>query len=684
MNKLFSFLISLFLVTTLQSKEFVNTQLITNGDYGVELDWIYSIKDVGFGQMCVDGDDNIYISIGYSKNGCVLPNGVMMKSPREGKSGKCIVKYDAKGEIVWYKNLTGEATIVVHEIAELNDQEIFVLAGLSMPSTTSSSLQIEYDDKPLIAIGKDIPNDYIALKINKADGTVIDALSLTLGGKSDPETEDAMNFQFGEDGSIYLSTFIGENFTGLDTTRLKTDVRTHGGADAYYAKINPDFTLAWDFAIGGNRHDVPWAPKAYYMEYWDFFVQEEDAAKNWFVLTHDTLIIKASIFSDSVDVDPRPDHEVLVTPHWNNDAVLARYLLNGNEMPVLIDYQFTYTFALPHLLCKGENGKLYALNYYKDYDEIFYDHLCHYKEIDENFKTYDVDDYAHSLVSPTLLSLSEANSNPFINYDKDGNLWIDIQNVERGKTYDLQLDESNSLSLAANKDRTAAIVKYDSQSNFLWALGWQYSVWLDRYAHGYKGGIYMYGYGDEYDDYTVDFGVGETNKTIVENPAYILLRYVETFRVKASETEYGEIIVPDTLVRWGKSAEVTVIPEQGYVVESVTTSRGEILEPISSGVYRVDNVTDVVTINAKFKEASSVEDMLSSRICIYPNPVNDKMEIKTDLSYSISGVYDIQGKEVLKGNDENPSIDVQSLSSGIYNLKMTVNDVIVNKQFIKK
>lgn len=84
MKKLFSFILFIFLVTTLQSKEFVNTQLLTNGDYGVELDWIYSIKDVGFGQMCVDGDDNIYISIGYSKNGCVLPNGVMMKSPREG------------------------------------------------------------------------------------------------------------------------------------------------------------------------------------------------------------------------------------------------------------------------------------------------------------------------------------------------------------------------------------------------------------------------------------------------------------------------------------------------------------------------------------------------------------------------------------------------------------------------
>lgn len=683
MNKLFSFLISLFLVTTLQSKEFVNTQLITNGDYGVELDWTYSMKDGSFERMYVDEDNYLYISVGYQSEGCVLSNGKSVKSTY-GNTGTCLVKYDAAGEIVWYKNITGEVSLIIYQMAELNDKELLIVAApFTLPSTSSGSL-IEYDNKSLLTIGNDF--NYILLKINKENGDAVDVLTIKPGGKSDPEAECDFEFKIGKDGSLYIGGFIGENFTGLNATRLKTDVRSHGGADAYYAKINPDFTLAWDFAIGGDRHDVPWAPDAYYMEYWDFIMPMDASLQNWFVVTNDTLIIKASIFSDNVDIDPSPSNEVLVTPQWNNDAVLARYLLSGNETPVLIDYQFNYTFELPHLLCVGGNDKLYSLDYHRDVDDILSFYLIrHYKEIDEKFNRYDVNDYAHSLVSFSKLSIAEGmTSNPFFNYDKNGNLWIDLQTVDKDFPIDEQLDENNTLYLDASRKWAASIIKYDSLSNFLWALGWPYAVWLDRYTHDYNGGIYLCGFGNSYDDYSVNFGVNETNQTIIESPSRILIRYVETFRVKSLEVEHGKVTVPDTLIRWGNSAEVTILPEQGYVVESVTTSRGEILEPISSGVYRVDNVTDVVTINAKFKEASSVEYMLSSRICIYPNPVNDKMEIKTDLPYSISGVYDFQGKEVLKGNEKNTSLDVRSLSPGIYNLKMKVNEMMVNKQFIKK
>ncbi len=180
-------------------------------------------------------------------------------------------------------------------------------------------------------------------------------------------------------------SYIDERFKGLDTLRLKSDTRTHGGLDAYLAKITPDFKLAWDFAIGGERHDVPWVPVTakYYQEYFGYYMPYDEEMDNWLVVVDDTLYLKAAIFSKNVDIDMDPAKEVLLSPtECEHDAVVAKYLLKKDGYPELIDYVQDYSLWLPQRLYKANNGHLMA--YDQDENNRL---LLYYREFGQDFRS---------------------------------------------------------------------------------------------------------------------------------------------------------------------------------------------------------------------------------------------------------------------------------------------------------
>ncbi|EAQ43011.1 T9SS type A sorting domain-containing protein [Polaribacter sp. MED152] len=84
------------------------------------------------------------------------------------------------------------------------------------------------------------------------------------------------------------------------------------------------------------------------------------------------------------------------------------------------------------------------------------------------------------------------------------------------------------------------------------------------------------------------------------------------------------------------------------------------------------------------KATASVDDVFASNLTVYPNPANSFVNISSSENISGVEVYNVIGKRVLQvTNVVNNSIDVSSLSKGMYILKIASGDSVATKKIIK-
>ncbi|BAO76987.1 endonuclease [Winogradskyella sp. PG-2] len=69
---------------------------------------------------------------------------------------------------------------------------------------------------------------------------------------------------------------------------------------------------------------------------------------------------------------------------------------------------------------------------------------------------------------------------------------------------------------------------------------------------------------------------------------------------------------------------------------------------------------------------------------LYPNPVNSILNIELDNDYVSYSIYNMIGKEILKGNLTNRKLNVNQLNSGVYIIKFSDGENIITERFIKK
>ena len=77
---------------------------------------------------------------------------------------------------------------------------------------------------------------------------------------------------------------------------------------------------------------------------------------------------------------------------------------------------------------------------------------------------------------------------------------------------------------------------------------------------------------------------------------------------------------------------------------------------------------------------------LASSFNIYPNPVNDKLYIETEIEIEEVSIFDIYGRrqELSAVSCQPSAIDVSNLNSGVYFVKVVTNDGEVVKRIVKK
>jgi hypothetical protein len=80
----------------------------------------------------------------------------------------------------------------------------------------------------------------------------------------------------------------------------------------------------------------------------------------------------------------------------------------------------------------------------------------------------------------------------------------------------------------------------------------------------------------------------------------------------------------------------------------------------------------------------SIEVNTLSSFNLYPNPVKNTLNIKSQDAISNVAVYDLLGKEVFSSNNVSNTLDVSSLSNGVYLIRLTSNKGIATKRFVKE
>jgi hypothetical protein len=102
----------------------------------------------------------------------------------------------------------------------------------------------------------------------------------------------------------------------------------------------------------------------------------------------------------------------------------------------------------------------------------------------------------------------------------------------------------------------------------------------------------------------------------------------------------------------------------------------------ASGIYTVtltatDNNgnTNTTTSQVTVDDTLSIAEIdLKQQIKIYPNPVASLLHIKTDLNISTIAIYDLTGKKLLNLNQDLRELDLINLSTGVYFIKLTVEN----------
>jgi hypothetical protein len=119
------------------------------------------------------------------------------------------------------------------------------------------------------------------------------------------------------------------------------------------------------------------------------------------------------------------------------------------------------------------------------------------------------------------------------------------------------------------------------------------------------------------------------------------------------------------------------------------------LSVVSGLVYRnSDNILLVGThgngmFEANLNEALSNENIEIDKLSIamYPNPSMFKLNfISKDLNLDETTkfkVFDMAGKQVLKGSLRDKSVDISSLESGVYSINLNNQNYKVSKRFVK-
>ncbi len=624
------------------AKELRKTEVISDGDRGLALEWVIDGDVASVYSMCNDEYGDIYLL--------------------SSKGGYCsISKYSNNGELIWKKMLR-------HEIS---NEQVFDIHS-----------QIFYRDKKIYACFyvNDYDLYYDNVLINKKHGAFLRDILMEVSAEDGSffNCIEMNNFFPGEGTHLYVTekgekiintiitdgeyqpegyTILYPEFTGMDDDKYKSEVRTRGKTDYYFAKFDKENNLVWDFALGGEGADERYPL---------------DRSFNG-----DTMFVCMSFESDSIDIDPDPAHEVWVYGKrliWNYDnmgILLIQYNISGDK-PVLMSYkEIEYTwFAVYHYIYSHPQKGTYMAVENPDY-RIERNGYIYQKSGDSRMYAR-VDDKCNITPLDSIPTSNGLNEGwLYYQYDEEENLYVPNSriNFSRGDSLPIVLnftkDHKEYISNEIDTWHTS-VSKFDRKGNYLWSIMMKSILSGNMYCSSNFGCVIFESAVVNKNKYKVDCNPNPNQETVPTAEHTFLHKYRETYRIAAEPSDHGEVIVPDTFAWHGEDYEIGIIAEKGYKLKSLTAN-GEEIMPDADGKYYVRNVREPLCINSKFTEITGVDDSKMEHVDITPNVVFKYLDLSNLSGYDRYVIYDMQGKEQMNGDFEE-NVNVQQLNCGKYQI----------------
>ena len=175
-----------------------------------------------------------------------------------------------------------------------------------------------------------------------------------------------------------------------------------------------------------------------------------------------------------------------------------------------------------------------------------------------------------------------------------------------------------------------------------------------------------------------------------EIPFTTLAGDVTTYTITATATGPGSITPSGTItVQEGTDITFSFTANEGATTQQLLVDNIETAIP-TNNEYTFSSVVANHTIEVVFAEETGIEEVdLDATVLLFPNPATSHIEIRLSndlLINSTLDIYDVYGRKIATQmmNNTSAKVDISGYSTGMYLVRISNDNGVVVKNFIKK
>ncbi|MFZ7144160.1 MAG: T9SS type A sorting domain-containing protein [Bacteroidota bacterium] len=485
--------------------------------------------------------------------------------------------------------------------------------------------------------------------------------------------------------------------------------------------------LATTFIQNANSQNFDWAYSTAKPSLTQAISIRKDNSDNFYLASQRD----SSVLHLSSEIEKRDDSQMLL---WNKiftgDIIISDLELSPSGHPVVIGYYMdslvidgstihSGIFSYSGFICEFDpSGNLLFLNNVNPVNDDFRPLDLYITSNGDMYITSEMNgavndftsfhklDALGNIIKSEFNNNTEARTNTNIVVDDDGNVYLS------GTCGNLAVFDSIQANL--NFSYQNFVMKYDSTFKALWLHSRKY-ITFDHNNSLQLNGNYVYWAFDDFTDNSdtvkiikidlngnidreiagpiaqsffpsLQFNIDPQGNSVLAYEIYsrlILFRYDLSFNITMQDTIYTQASA------FRRSSNIQCYDSTMYIAGLYYADTLQVGSFTLINANQTSNwPTDMFVCKWSQSDITSIEDLQESEspLTIYPNPATDKISFNFDLKESEEyrvRIFDNLGKNLIETVTTSKSIDVSSLSNGMYYFELVNGKQSVRNRFIK-